>query len=112
MHVVGVLIHGMKPLVYTCCEDIASDSNLTIESLDRSFRWIEKTTDHKLPKTVFLQADNCWRENKNRLQAHTHTHIYIYIYMYTYIQHMHTQSLIQKKVGSMIDRNDRILSCN
>jgi hypothetical protein len=59
-------VHGMKPQIYTCLEDIASDSNLTIETLQRTLVKIEKDTNKPLPKTLFIQADNCSRENKNR----------------------------------------------
>lgn len=69
VHLTGVLIHGLIPYVFTSLENIRHDPNLTIECLHRSLLKIEKLSSKPLPKTLFVQADNCVRENKNRYMS-------------------------------------------
>lgn len=71
VHVVGVLVHGRgingrQPYVYTCLENIANDSNLTIEVIYRTLVHIESKSLKPLPKTLYLQLDNCTGSNKNK----------------------------------------------
>jgi hypothetical protein len=61
LHLVGVLVHGIGSYVYMCTESIASDSNLTIECLLRTIVKLKRP----LPPVLYVQADNCSRENKN-----------------------------------------------
>ena len=44
-------------------EDIASDPNWVVETLYRTLKKLEE--DGPLPETLYLQLDNCFRENKN-----------------------------------------------
>jgi hypothetical protein len=94
IHLVGVLVHGtiIQPYVYSTLENIASDSNLTVECIQRTLTKVEEQTKAPLPKTLFLQMDNCSRENKNKYQhkqlltnKQTYKHSYIHIYIHTYI---------------------------
>ena len=49
---------------YVSRDNVASDPNLTIEALQRTLQWVE-TIRGRLPPKLYLQVDNCWRENKN-----------------------------------------------
>ncbi|XP_071821925.1 uncharacterized protein [Apostichopus japonicus] len=67
VHITGVLIHTKGPCdkfayVYTDVKHIPHDSNMTITCILRTL------VKHKdtLGKDLFLQLDNCYRENKNR----------------------------------------------
>ena len=63
-HVVGYLLHEktMMPKVFTVTDRWKHDSNLTIETLIRSLT----TATKPLPEVLYIQADNCWRENKSQ----------------------------------------------
>jgi hypothetical protein len=52
-------------MVFLATEDIAGDPNWTIETLYRILRREELLREAGLPETLFLQVDNCFRENKN-----------------------------------------------
>jgi hypothetical protein len=56
------IVHGVRPYVYTCTEALASDSNLTIECLLRTLNQLSRP----LRPILYVQADNCSRENKNK----------------------------------------------
>ena len=45
---------------------MASDPNLTVECLQRTLVATEKISG-ELPPVLYLQLDNCWRENKNNV---------------------------------------------
>lgn len=64
--VVGVLEHKVKNklLLLTMTDDYESGSNHIIESLHRYF--IQRDTEGHFPETLFVQFDNCTRENKNK----------------------------------------------
>jgi hypothetical protein len=64
-HLIGVLAHGIGAWVYTMSDKWRADSNLTIEVLQRVLTSIEEKRG-KLPRKLYLQMDNCVRENKNR----------------------------------------------
>ena len=60
-HLTGVLDHGLHPLCISDLFQWAHDSNLTMNVIlialaRRSF----------IPDILFLQMDNCFRENKNQ----------------------------------------------
>ena len=60
------MVHGQPtPTTYHAPENVAHDPNLTIEVLQRTLKRLEEKRGGKLPKTLFLQMDNCTRENKN-----------------------------------------------
>lgn len=59
------MVHGVGPRVYLSLEDIAGDPNWTIETLYRTLKAEEERRPNGLPKTLYLQVDNCFRENKN-----------------------------------------------
>ena len=59
------MVHGWATHVYTVYDNFEHGSNLTIECLQRTFKAIEKKNNGKLPPHLFLQMDNCFRENKN-----------------------------------------------
>ena len=64
----GVLDHTGKAFIFTAFKNISHDSNFTIECLQRTLENIEAQSGNnfKFPPKLFLQMDNCWRENKNR----------------------------------------------
>ena len=52
-------------MVFVATEDILGDPNLTIECLNRVFKREEEQRPNGLPETLYLELDNCFRENKN-----------------------------------------------
>ncbi len=63
----GVLLHtktaeGKIPFIYTDVKEVPHDSNLTINII------LKTLMEHKdkLGEILFLQLDNCYRENKNK----------------------------------------------
>jgi hypothetical protein len=58
------LVHGHKPMIFVAYEDVAGDPNWTIECVYRMIRRQEMTSE-KLPSVLYVQLDNCFRENKN-----------------------------------------------
>lgn len=52
-------------MVFVATEDILGDPNLTIECLNRVFKREEEQRPNGLPDTLYLELDNCFRENKN-----------------------------------------------
>ena len=61
--------HGHGVWCYDHLENIAQDPNLTIECLQRTFKKVEANLG-RLPDHLFIQMDNCWRENKNNALVH------------------------------------------
>lgn len=57
-------IHGIDTCLYDHMENVSGDPNLTVEVLQRSLKKAEQVLG-KLPSTLYLQMDNCFRENKN-----------------------------------------------
>jgi hypothetical protein len=85
-HVTGVMIHGHYPhrLVYTWLDNSPSDSNVTItvllDVLNRALNH-RKEKGLKMPEVLYLQLDNCGRENKNQyLLAIEHYLCYIGVF--------------------------------
>eukprot|EP00112_Aurelia_sp_Birch-Aquarium-sp1_P005746 Seg1651.1 transcript_id=Seg1651.1/GoldUCD/mRNA.D3Y31 product="hypothetical protein" protein_id=Seg1651.1/GoldUCD/D3Y31 len=63
-HITGVLSHASKyPVQYIDCQEWSHDSDHTMNVLFKTLADISK--DGHLPPTLYLQMDNCWRENKN-----------------------------------------------
>lgn len=65
-HFTLTMVHGMKTFCWATMDNLYNDPNLTIECLRRTLRQVE-TERGFLPPKLFLQLDNCWRENKNNL---------------------------------------------
>ena len=65
-HLSLVMIHNMEIICYVTRDNVASDPNLSVECLQRSLRHAEEQLNGRLPPVLYLQLDNCWRENKNR----------------------------------------------
>jgi hypothetical protein len=63
--VVGVIVHGFEARAFVVEPFWKHDSDLTIEILIRTFIRILEA-GHKLAPVLYLQMDNCWRENKNQ----------------------------------------------
>lgn len=64
-HLMIDIVHGRGCYVYITPEArVASDPNLTIECLQRTLASVEEH-DGYLPPVLYLQLDNCFRENKN-----------------------------------------------
>ena len=64
-YLVGAIVHGRNVYFYRHLDVFPRGANVTIEVLHRLF---EDTYERYggLPKRLYLQMDNCWRENKNR----------------------------------------------
>ncbi|XP_062597809.1 uncharacterized protein LOC134259225 isoform X2 [Saccostrea cucullata] len=63
-HVTGVLAHGQKAAsVFTWTDKFACDSNITINCLLKVLE--DVSTNKSLPPTLYLQADNSAKDNKN-----------------------------------------------
>jgi hypothetical protein len=67
MHLQVGMAHGGRagPVFYCGWEYLYGDPNFTIETLYRMIKREEEARDGKLPDTLYLQLDNCIRENKN-----------------------------------------------
>lgn len=68
-HVTGALIHGTMDygkdaIIFINTSELPSDSNMTLNVLMHSLESHVKK-HNKLPEKLYLQFDNCWRENKN-----------------------------------------------
>lgn len=63
-HITGVLIHGRNPgaIAYTWYDRFPAGSDVVSTILLDAISRIEGP----LPPTLYLQLDNCWRENKNK----------------------------------------------
>ena len=64
-HLVGFLMHEpvMRAKVFVCTDIWPHDSNLTIETIMRALTAAAKP----LPPVLYVQSDNCWRENKSQI---------------------------------------------
>ena len=65
-HMTLTMVHGMGTKCYVTRDNIAGDPNLSVECLQRTLQWVEDVRG-ELPPTLYLQLDNCWRENKNNV---------------------------------------------
>ena len=65
LHTQVGIVHGCDPYVFLAHEDVAGDPNWTIESLYQIFKREEQKRADGLPRILYLQLDNCFRENKN-----------------------------------------------
>jgi hypothetical protein len=63
-HVTGVLVHGRRSYAFIDTHMWPHDSNLSINILLNIL--VDQCKADGLPSTLFLQLDNCFRENKNQ----------------------------------------------
>jgi len=63
-HVTAARIPGYGVLEWVYNNNLAHDSNTTVTILHRALQEVHRTRGF-LPPTLFLQLDNCTRENKN-----------------------------------------------
>jgi len=63
--VVGVMVHGFEYRSYLVKPTWKHDTNLTIHLLMKTLVRVLETTG-RIPPILYLQMDNCWRENKNQ----------------------------------------------
>ena len=59
------MVHGCAVYFYLMPDDVANGPDESIETLQRTLQHEEKRRRGKLPETLFLQFDNCFRESKN-----------------------------------------------
>jgi hypothetical protein len=66
MHVIGALCHGGQPFCQVFFGDPRHEtgSNTTLEVLMKIL--LNLSEQQTLPEVLYLQGDNCWRENKNQ----------------------------------------------
>ena len=65
-HLIGALVHGRGAFVYTMSHRFPADPNVTIEVLQRVLTKLSDEREGRLPGKLYLQLDNCVRENKNK----------------------------------------------
>ena len=63
-HLIGALIHGRRTVAYIDILQWPHDSNLTLNCLLEGL--VRASNDGRLPPKLYIQLDNCGRENKNR----------------------------------------------
>ena len=63
-HVTGVLVHGRRSYAFVDTQMWPHDSNLSMNILLAIL--VDQCKVDGLPPTLFLQLDNCFRENKNQ----------------------------------------------
>ena len=63
-HITGALIHGRRSYAFVDVHMWPHDSNLTMNILLSIL--LDQSKEDGLPSTLFLQLDNCFRENKNQ----------------------------------------------
>ena len=61
-HVTGVIVHGRGAHTFVDMNEVPHDSNLTINMILQ----VLKKYAGDLPPVLYLQVDNCGRENKNK----------------------------------------------
>lgn len=64
-HITGTIVHGKGNLFFIDCNEYAHDPNLTATCLINAL--LEKKTGDHLAPTLYIQCDNCGRENKNKV---------------------------------------------
>ena len=62
--IIGVIVHGFEQRCYVVKPNWKHDTNLTIHILVLTL--VRVAEKGPLPKVLYLQMDNCWRENKNQ----------------------------------------------
>ena len=63
-HITGVLVHGITTNAFVDINQWPHDSNLTLNCL--LYTLCQEANKRILPKTLYIQLDNCARENKNK----------------------------------------------
>lgn len=63
-HITGVIVHGRRSYAFVDLNLWPHDSNLTINVLLQVLE--REAREGPLPPKLYLQLDNCWRENKNK----------------------------------------------
>ncbi|XP_063954176.1 uncharacterized protein LOC135153857 [Lytechinus pictus] len=100
-HIEGCLVHGRTFYAYLVLED-SHDSNMVINTLMKAL--VKESAGRPLPSTLYLQQDNCWRENKNRF----------FIGFMAYLVAMHIFNEVQMSflmVGHTHEDIDQRFSC-
>ncbi|XP_063438737.1 uncharacterized protein LOC134719703 [Mytilus trossulus] len=113
-HVTGVLAHGQnKFFTFLDLNQYAHDSNLTMHILMLILHQISKLMGNKLPPILYLQADNSWRENKNRYvlgfcELLVHQRIFNEVYL-SFLPVGHTHEDVDaafSRIAETLRRND------
>lgn len=63
--VMGVIVHGFRRFIFAAHEYLPFGPNLTIECLHRTLQFVFASVG-STPPVLFLQLDNCYKDNKNR----------------------------------------------
>ncbi|XP_052213079.1 uncharacterized protein LOC127831989 [Dreissena polymorpha] len=111
-HVTEVLSHGHGSFhAYVDIGEYPHDPNLTINIILKELLRQAKESNNFLPPILYIQADNCWRENKNRyvfsfLQLLVSERIFNEVHMsFLIVGHTHEDidarfSMISRTLGS------------
>lgn len=105
VHLIGLLRHAAlnRLRLFTMTDEHASGANHIVESIHRLINEIEEA-EERLPPHLFLQLDNCWRENKNR-------------YLMAYLEYLFRLSVFQSievgflPIGHTHSDIDQTFSC-
>ena len=65
-YVVGVVTHGVGVKLYRHLSKFPRGANVTISVLHQMLLCLWRSNGGVLPRKMYLQMDNCWRENKNK----------------------------------------------
>lgn len=65
-NVLGAVVHGFGIQLYRHLDKFPRGANVTIEVLHRMILTVWEKNGGRLPKKLYIQMDNCWRENKNK----------------------------------------------
>ena len=98
LHVICVMVHGLPPRVYLGWESLKSDPNLVCEVLTRTLL-TEQERRGTLPDTLYLQTDNCIRENKNT-------------YLGTYLEWLAERKVFKHIFGSFLPVGHTHFDCD
>jgi len=74
IHVVGIIVHGVKTYGYFHTPEFLCDSNITIECLSRTI--LDLGLEYFHGKTLYIQMDNTCKDNKNE-----RLHFFLYLIM-------------------------------
>ncbi|XP_061193023.1 uncharacterized protein LOC133201246 [Saccostrea echinata] len=113
-HISGVIAHGQNEFfTFLDIGQYPHDSNLTINIILQILFKIKDIMGGKLPPTFYLQADNCWRENKNKfVLAFCEYLVHIKVFREVHLSFLmvgHTHEDIDacfSKVADKLRRND------
>ena len=96
-HLTGVLNHGREAVGFFDLHQWGHDSNLTINVLLRVLLRMDE-----IPERLYLQMDNCWRENKNQYVL-TFLGVLVYLGIFQKVMYPYTVSYMIGDIAIIIN---------